>query len=370
MESVKYAGKSRSAGALSSGRVPRLSGGNMKAIQILFTCAAITCAAGTASARDVTIAGWGGNYQDAQREAYFNVFAQKTGLKPIETTYLGGLAEIKAMADTGNVTWDFVIAGGNELQLGCDEGLFEKLDWQAIGTDGLLPEAVQPCGSGNVVIGNGFAYNTEAFPQAPQDWKDFFDREKFPGKRGARNTPVMNLEFALLGDGVAPDKLYEVLGTPEGVDRAFAQWDKIKDLLQYWESGSQPVEWLATNNVALSTTYNGRIIMAKREGKPLEFVWKNHLVNMDVWAVIANSPYKQYATEFFKTINDPANQAKFSSLMPYGPSNTKAAALLPPDIQKDLPTGDNIKDAAFMSDAFWVDHMDELTERWNRWSTQ
>lgn len=342
----------------------------MQAIKTAFTCAAMTLAACPALARDATIAGWGGNYQDAQRAAYFNIFAEEHGFKLVETTYLGGLAEIKAMADTGNVTWDFVITGGYELQIGCDEGLFEPLDWDAIGTENLLPGAIQPCGVGNVVIGNGFAYNTEAFPEPPQDWKDFFDREKFPGKRGARNTPVMNLEFALLADGVPPDQLYEVLSTPEGVDRAFAQWDKIRDLLQFWEAGSQPVEWLATNNVALSTTYNGRIIMAKREGKPLEFVWKNHLVNMDAWAVVANSPYKEYATDFFKTLNDPANQAKFSSLMPYGPSNTEAAALIDPAILKDLPAGDNIKDAAFMSDEFWVDHSDELMERWSRWSTQ
>ncbi|WP_413854886.1 ABC transporter substrate-binding protein, partial [Albidovulum sp.] len=248
----------------------------MKVIGIATLCAVV---AAPVAARDVTIAGWGGNYQDAQREAYFKPFAAKSGLNFTETTYLGGLAEIKAMVDTNNVSWDFLIMGGSELQLACDEGLLEPLDWDAIGgKDDLLPGAAIDCGVGNVVIGNGFAYNSEVFPTPPQDWKDFFDRDTFPGKRGVNNTPQFNLEYALMADGVPPDQIYEVLATPEGVDRAFAQWDKIKDLLQYWESGAQPVEWLASNNVALSTAYNGRIIMAKREGKPLEFVWKNHVV--------------------------------------------------------------------------------------------
>lgn len=342
----------------------------MRAIKVATLCAMMTSVSGVAVARDLTIAGWGGNYQDAQREAYFKPFTEKNGLNLVETTYLGGLAEIKAMVDTGNVTWDFLIMGGAELQLACDEGLLEELDWEAIGQDGLLPGAASPCGVGNVVIGNGFAYNAEAFPEAPQDWADFFDREKFPGKRGIRNSPSMNLEYALMADGVPPDQIYEVLSTPEGVDRAFAQWDKIKDLLQYWESGAQSVEWLASNNVAMSTGYNGRIVMAKREGKPLEFVWKNHLVNMDGWGMVKGSPYSEYLTDFIKTVNDPENQAKFSSMMPYGPSNTAADAYLTPEILAGLPAGDNIKDAAFYSDAFWIDNLDELTERWSRWSTQ
>lgn len=342
----------------------------MRAIKVATLCAIIMSVSGIATARDLTIAGWGGNYQDAQREAYFKPFTEKQGLNLVETTYLGGLAEIKAMVDTGNVTWDFLIMSGDEMQLACDEGLLEELDWKAIGQDNLLPGAATTCGVGNVVIGNGYGYNAEAFPEPPQDWKDFFDREKFPGKRGIRNSPSMNLEYALMADGVPPDQVYKVLSTPEGVDRAFAQWDKIRDLLQFWESGAQPVEWLASNNVAMSTGYNGRFVMAKREGKPLEFVWKNHLVNMDGWAMVKGSPYAEKLTDFIKTVNDPKNQAKFSSLMPYGPSNTAAGEHLVPEILAGLPAGDNIKDAAFYSDAFWIDNRDELTERWNRWSTQ
>lgn len=326
---------------------------------------------GTAQARDFTIAGWGGNYQDAQREAYFKPFAQAHNLNFIETTYLGGLAEIKTMVDTGNVTWDLVIADGPTLQLGCDEGLFEEIDWDTVEyKDELLDVAIQPCGAGNVIIGNGLAYNSDTFPNPPQDWKDFFDREKFPGRRGMRNIPMMNLEYALMGDGVPVDEVYDVLSTPEGVDRAFAKLDTIKDLLQFWDSGSQPVEWMVAGNVALSTAYNGRIITAKEEGQPLEFVWKNHVYNIDVWAVPADSPYKEQALDFLNVANKAENQAKFSELMPYGPTNTKVIDMLDPDIAENLPAGDNITEALFLSDAFWLDHSDELNERWSNWTTR
>lgn len=341
---------------------------NLLKLVPFFAAAALTVTA--ANARDFTIAGWGGNYQDAQRAAYFEPFAQAKDLKFIETTYLGGLAELKTMAETNNVIWDLVITDGATLQLGCDEGLFEPLDWDAIGgKDKLLPEAVGTCGVGNVVIGNGFAYNSETFPEGPKNWADFFDLAKFPGKRGIKNDPMMNLEYALMADGVPPHQVYEVLGTPEGVDRAFAQFDKIKAELQYWDAGSQPVEWLAANNVAMSTAYNGRIIMAAKEGKHLAYVWTNQISNIDAWAVPANSPYKAEAMEFLKVANNAQNQAKFSSLMPYGPTNVDAITVLPPEVSATLPAGDNIKDSLFFSDAFWIDRKDELTERWNNWAT-
>ncbi|WP_198144876.1 ABC transporter substrate-binding protein [Pseudorhodobacter aquimaris] len=324
-----------------------------------------------AQARDLTIAGWGGNYQDAQREAYYTPFADSKGMAFTETTYLGGLAEVKAMADTGNVTWDLVTVEGADLQLGCDEGLFEVIPWEDIPTQNELnPNAINECGVGNVVIGNGYAYNAETFADAPQDWADFFDTEKFPGKRAVRNLPKWNLEYALLADGVAVDDVYDVLATPEGVDRAFAKFDQIKDDVQFWDAGSQPVEWLAAGNVVLSTAYNGRIITAKAEGQPLEFVWKNHIYSIDSWAIPTGAEHKDAALEFIAFVSEAEPQAKFSELMPYGPTNMKTAGMLADDIVKDLPTGKNTEDALFFSDAFWIDHSDALTERWNNWATQ
>ena len=57
---------------------------------------------------------------------------------------------------------------------------------------------------------------------------DFFDLGKFPGKRGMRKGAKANLEMALMADGVPAAEVYTVLGTDEGVDRAFAKLDTSK----------------------------------------------------------------------------------------------------------------------------------------------
>lgn len=328
-------------------------------------------AAQTAAARDLTIAGWGGNYQDAQRAAYFQPFADAKGVKFTEATYLGGLAEVKTMADTGDVTWDLVIVEGADLQVGCDEGLFEEIDWDSIpARDQLVPEAVQPCGAGNVVIGTGLAYNSETVGEKPQNWQDFFNTRKWPGKRGMRAGPKYNLEFALIADGVSPDQVYEVLATPEGVDRAFAKLDTIKKDIQFWEAGAQPIEWLAANNVVMTVSYNARISAAQKEGKPFVFVWTNPLYSIDAWAVPANAPNKDLAMEFIAFASTAEPQAKFSQLMPYGPTNTQVAGMLPPEVLANIPAGENVKDGFFFSDPFWTDNNDALSERWNNWVTR
>lgn len=325
----------------------------------------------TAEARDFVIAGWGGNYQDAQRVAYFQPFASERGLKFTETTYLGGLAEVKTMADTGDVTWDLVIVEGADLQVGCDEGLFEELNWETIPLkDELIPEAIQPCGAGNVIIGTGLAYNAKTIGEAPTGLADFFDTAKWPGKRGMRAGPRFNLEITLMADGVPPAEVYDVLGTPEGLDRAFAKLDAIKRDLQFWDAGAQPVEWLAAGNVAMTISYNARITAAAREGAPLAFLWSNPIYSIDAWAIPTGAPNREQALEFIAYANDATRQARFSESMPYGPTNVNTPGLMDPVAAADLPAGENIADGLFFSDAFWIDYGDAIAERWNNWVTR
>jgi putative spermidine/putrescine transport system substrate-binding protein len=62
-----------------------------------FRIAAVLCAvmlAMPAAARDLTVVSWGGAYQDAQRDAYFKPFMQKTGVKMAEESWDGGVGTL------------------------------------------------------------------------------------------------------------------------------------------------------------------------------------------------------------------------------------------------------------------------------------
>jgi len=57
--------------------------------------------------------------------------------------------------------------------------------------------------------------------------------------------------------------------------------------------------------------------------------------------------------------------------IPYGPTNTLAAAKLDPALAQWVPTSEqNLKDALAMNVEFWVDHGEELEERFNAWASK
>src|SRR5580765_8486796 len=184
--------------------------------------AALSAVMAGAAARDLTVVSWGGAYQDAQREVYCKPF-MATGAKMVEESWDGGVGTLRTKVKGGNNNWDVVQVESEELLIGCEEGLYEKLDWAKLGgKDKYLPDAVNDCGVGAIVYSFILAYDGDKIKgDAPKSWADFWNVQKWPGKRALRKGPKIMLEIALMADGVASADVYKMLGTSAGVDRAF-----------------------------------------------------------------------------------------------------------------------------------------------------
>ena len=90
----------------------------------------------------------------------------------------------------------------------------------------------------NILYGDGHRLrHRQVQGRSDAQLTDLFDLQKFPGKRALRKNPFVNLEWALIADGVPTEDVYKVLGTPEGVDRAFAKLDTHQDRTS---SGGRP----------------------------------------------------------------------------------------------------------------------------------
>lgn len=332
---------------------------------------AILAAAGSASA-DVTVISFGGANQKAQDKAFYGPFDASGGGKVIAGEYNGEQAKIKAMVEAGNVTWDVVEVESPELVRGCEEGLYEKLDYSKIGNKSdFLGKAVSDCGIGIFVWSTAMAYNADKLKSAPTSWADFWDTKKFPGKRGLRKGAKFTLEFALLADGVAPADVYKVLGTKAGVERAFKKLDQIKGDIQWWEAGAQPPQLLASGDVVMSSAYNGRISAAQKEGKDLRVVWNGSIYDVDSWAIPKGTPKRDEAYRFVKFASQPAAQRVYAVEIPYGPTHVQAVNGMDPKIVADLPTAPaNLKGALASNTEFWVEHGEELEQRFNAWAAR
>ncbi|HXH03985.1 MAG TPA: ABC transporter substrate-binding protein, partial [Candidatus Competibacteraceae bacterium] len=338
-----------------------------------------TSTAGTASAagsspapamaeHDLTVVSWGGDYQKAQRLAFFEPFIQSTGTPLVEAEYNGTLDEVKAALKEGK-TWDVVDLEFSDILKGCQDGTLERIDWSKIGdTADFMPTAVEDCGVGNIVWAYVMGYNPQKLSRPPVSWADLWDVGSLPGKRGLRKLAQWNLEIALMADGVPTKDVYKVLATPEGVDRAFNKLDQLKKHIVWWEAGAQPPELLASGEVVMSTAYNGRITNAQKQGKDLKILWTNVIYTLDYWGIVKGTPNRDKAHRFIAFASQPESQKEFPKHIPYGPVNVKAISQVEPKLLPDLPTSPtNLRFALASSADFWNKNGARLEARFKEW---
>src|SRR5947207_13018421 len=116
----------------------------------MFTAGVVPATA--AQARDLTAVSWGGAYQDAQKKVYFEPFKKAMGIPMNDESWDGGIGVLRGKVQGGAATWDVVQVESDELAVGCEEGLFEKMDYSRIGGEAAyMPPSVNPCGVGAIL---------------------------------------------------------------------------------------------------------------------------------------------------------------------------------------------------------------------------
>lgn len=326
--------------------------------------------------RDLEVVSWGGTYTRSQMLAYVKPYRAHSKKWVWMRTYNGGLKEIRDQVATENVTWDVVDFELSDLIKACREGLLEKIDHATLpaGSDGtaasddFVPGAFTDCGVGQTIWSTVVAYNADRVGDTPPSGvADFFDLSKYPGKRGLRRDPRIILEWALIADGVAPDKVYAELETDAGLERAFDKLDRIRRHIVWWSDGEEPAALLDSGAVVMTSVWNGRMFRPiVTEKKNYKILWDGHIWDIDSWGIVKGTDNLDKALDFvrFSTGTGPlAEQAKY---IPYGPARKSSMALIGDDIKAMLPTAH--MDTALQSNAeWWATHHAALKERFERW---
>ena len=356
----------------------------MVRIAAVAVLAALPWSGAIAEDPSLTVVSWGGSYARACVKGYHERFTAETGIAINLEDYNGGLAQIRAQVETDNVYWDVVDLDVPDMVRGCDEGLLEEIaiDSLPAGADGtpaaedFVERAVTDCGPATIFYSTIYAYNDEHLQgEKPTTIADFFDLERFPGRRGMRRLPLVNVEFALIADGVPLDQVYAVLDTPEGVDRAFRKLDAIKDQIVWWEAGAQPPQMLADGEVVMSTAPNGRIFNAQvLEGQPFVIVWDGQVLDTGGLAVVAGTPRLEAAMKFVAFASTARSIAGVGRYIAYSPTRRSALQLISThaeagvDMNPHMPTSPRNASRALHKDwEWWSDHGDEMNERFSTW---
>jgi putative spermidine/putrescine transport system substrate-binding protein len=355
----------------------------MKRLLILST--ALTGLAFAAGAQELTVMSWGGAYETSQVEAYNKPFAAMKGVTVNMTAADNPATPIKAQVEANNVTVDVADVELSDAVRLCDEGKLELIDAAMLppapdgtpATEDFIDGALNDCAVANIVWSTIVAYDTTK-TQGVTSLADFFDLQKFPGKRGLRKSAKANLEMALMADGVPPSEVYALLATEEGVARAFAKLDTIKSEVVWWEAGAQPPQLLADGEVVMTTGYNGRIFNAAvAEGKPFEILWDGQIMDLDLFVVPKGAPNKDLAMEYIAFATDTQRLADQAKWISYGPARRSSAAFVglfqdgKTEMGPHMPTAPENMTTALLNDfAFWADRDVELSEKFNAWLLQ
>ena len=349
--------------------------------------AASLAVVGTAAAEtELVIVSWGGAYSKSQQNAYHLPYMKANpGIKIInDDSAPEAVAKLRAMTEVKNVTWDLVDAVAADAMRLCDEGLAIPIDPDkdlAPAPDGTPASKdfgdliVSECFIPNIVYSTTFGYRTDKFKTKPTSVCDVFDLKKFPGKRSLEKKPINNFEWALLCDGVAPDKIYDVLGADGGAERALKKLGTIKSQVIWWTKGAQTPQLLADGEVVMGSTYNGRLFsLIEEEKQPVAMLWDWQVFDLDGWIIPTGTKNLAEVKKFLRFATDTqrlADQAKYIS---YGPARKSSApmvskhATLGIDMKPHMPTDpNNAKTTLLYNYEFWADNQDDFTERFEAW---
>lgn len=320
--------------------------------------------AGVASAQagELTFVTWGGTYREAVEKSIIEPFTAETGIK-VNVIDTPDLAKVKAQVMTGNVEWDVFDAPGAMGASGSNEGYWEPLDPALFDADDLAIPATDDLVPFYTFAG-GIAWDPAKYGegQHPTNFAEYFDHEKFPGRRTFRDRPSETLEAALLADGVPPAELY-----PLDVDRAFAKLDTIKPYVASWVAATpQTITLLQTGEVDFSYTYSGRVKTTNAGGAGLAFSFDQTLNGLEYLAVVKGAPNKENAFKFVSFAMRPESQAGLMELLGNNPISKKALTMLSEEARKWLPNMENPNNV-ILDDAWWSDNFETVSRRFKEW---
>ena len=343
--------------------------------------------AGSASAEtELVVVSWGGAYSASQQNAYHAPYMKANpGVKIInDDSAPEAVAKLRAMNEVGKVTWDLIDVVASDAMRLCDEGLALPINVDkdlAPAPDGTLASKdfgdllISECFIPQIVYSTTFGYRTDKLKTKPTSVCDVFDLKKFPGKRSLEKKPINNFEWALLCDGVAPDKIYDVMGAKGGAERALKKLATIKDSVIWWTKGAQTPQLLADGEVVMGSTYNGRLFsVIEEEKQPVAMLWDWQVFDLDGWIIPKGTKNLAEVKKFLRYATDTqrlADQAKYIS---YGPARKSSApmvgkhAKLGIDMKPHMPTDpNNAKNTLLNNYEFWADHQDDFTQRFEAW---
>ena len=199
-----------------------------------------------------------------------------------------------------------------------DPNAFPLADPFSAASPELLQGRLTPCSVAISVYAHPYAYfeSTNEFGKRPSSIEDFFDVKKFPGERGMFHTPQLNMELALMADGVPKSRVYEELATYDGRNRALTKIESIEDSILWLDSLPQVGEFVENRGgeyAMCQFVSPQRDVLADIPNA--FFVWNDVPIDFDYMSILQHSEQSVLAMQFLlDSVGDAAADALTKNL--------------------------------------------------------
>ncbi len=321
---------------LESGALSRR--GFMQGLALLGGTSALGLSAGSlhAADKDMVFVNWGGDAIEAMAAAFGDGFSEKTGVKVLYDGSGPLEGSIKAQAESGSPTWDLVDCDPFSGQALGKQGFMRPIDWNIVDESKIRDGFKWEYAASSYFYSYVIAYDATKYDTPPASMADFFDAEKFPGKRAMYKWGAGMWEAALMADGVAPEDLY-----PLDLERAHAKIAGFKDNIgAFWGGGAESQSLLLNGDVSMALIWNTRAsLLHKDTDGEIAMTWAQGIVAPGSTGVLMNNPVgEKAAMEYIAHSQDPESQVKLFELLGNGPANPAADALVPEESKFFNPT--------------------------------
>ena len=317
----------------------------------------------------VTYFTYGGAWKQAIMGAFGEPFTKKTGI-PVQYQEPYSFAKLRAMHEARAQQIDICGLNGTDVYVAGRMKMITPIDWSVVDKSVLDPQQLHHdnvigCSSQSMNV----CYSKKKWPgeNHPNSWADFWNTEKFPGRRSLRRDALWTMEAAAKADGIKDDAFY-----PLDVDRVFRSLDRIKPHIKtWWSDNSQSQQLMEQDEVDLIYMTNGRATQSILDHKaPFEMVWNEAIYSghSEGWVVPVGCPNPKGGMKFLDIIGRPEYQAVFARLLYYAPQNSKAISLLDANLAKLMPSyPDNEKVAHTTNYRWWADNIARVQRRFEQW---
>ncbi|MEM6942658.1 MAG: ABC transporter substrate-binding protein [Pseudomonadota bacterium] len=281
-----------------------------------------------AQASELVVVNWGGPAVEAYQTAFGEPFTETSGIKVVIDGTGPLLSKIRAMVESGAVTWDCCDTGAASTLVLEKAGVIQAIDYSVVDKAKVVRDYAYDFGVANYLFSYVLAYNEKTLGKAPASWADFWDTSAFPGMRTLRKQPNGMIEAAMFAAGKSKDEIY-----PIDLDLAMEKLKEIRDDVIVWGSGSQSQELFRTGEVAMGNIWHTRANLLNQDmNGDVTWTWNEGVVTAGMWNIPNNNPAgTEAAMAFIASAQDPKQQVKLFSLMGNGPANPAASEFVPED---------------------------------------